>query len=102
VLLLTGAALLIQSLWRLQRVNSGLHPENILTFDVTLPEVKYKSGDQSQFFIDLKRRLESTPGVQSASSILPLPLSGERFGISFEIEGRPLPPKATPSPAFFA
>ena len=40
VLLLTGAALLIQSLWRLQRVNSGLHPENILTFNVTLPEVK--------------------------------------------------------------
>jgi putative ABC transport system permease protein len=101
VLLLTGAALLIQSLWRLQRVNSGLHPENILTFNVTLPEVKYKSGDQSQFFIDLKHRLESTPGVQSASSILPLPLSGDRFGISFEIEGRPMAPKDHPSADFF-
>jgi putative ABC transport system permease protein len=101
VLLLTGAALLIQSLWRLQRVNSGLHPENVLTFNVTLPEVKYKSGDQSKFFIDLKQRLESTPGVESASSILPLPLSGDRFGISFEIEGRPLPPKDHPSADFF-
>jgi putative ABC transport system permease protein len=102
VLLLTGAGLLIQSLWRLQRVNSGLHPENILTFDVTLPEVKYKSANQSQFFIDLKQRLESTPGVQSASSILPLPLSGERFGISFEIEGRPMAPKDHPSADFFS
>jgi putative ABC transport system permease protein len=101
VLLLTGAALLIQSLWRLQKVNSGLHPENILTFNVTLPEVKYKSGDQSQFFINLKQRLESTPGVQSASSILPLPLSGERFGISFEIEGRPMAKKDYPSADFF-
>src|SRR5690349_15374148 len=101
VLLLTGAGLLIQSLWRLQRVNSGLHPENILTFDVTLPEVKYKSANQSQFFIDLKQRLEATPGVQSASSILPLPLSGERFGISFEIEGRPMAPKDHPSDDFF-
>lgn len=101
VLLLTGAALLIQSLWRLQKVNSGLHPENILTFNVTLPEVKYKSGDQSQFFINLKQRLESTPGVQSASSILPLPLSGERFGISFEIEGRPMAKKDHPSADFF-
>ena len=101
VLLLTIAGLLIQSLWRLQRVNSGLHPENILTFDVTLPEVKYKSANQSQFFIDLKQRLESTPGVQSASSILPLPLSGERFGISFEIEGRPMAPKDHPSADFF-
>jgi putative ABC transport system permease protein len=102
VLLLTGAALLIQSLWRLQRVDSGLHPENILTFNVTLPEVKYKSGDQSKFFIDLKQRLESTPGVQSASSILPLPLSGDRFGISFEIEGRPMAKKDHPSADFFA
>ena len=102
VLLLTGAGLLIQSLWRLQRVPSGLHPENILTFNVTLPEVKYKSGDQSRFFSDLKQRLESTPGVQSASSILPLPLSGERFGISFEIEGRPMAPKDHPSADFFA
>jgi putative ABC transport system permease protein len=101
VLLLTGAALLIQSLWRLQNVNSGLQPENVLTFNATLPEIKYKSANQSQFFIDLKQRLESTPGVQSASSILPLPLSGDRFSISFEIEGRPLPPKDHPSADFF-
>jgi len=101
VLLLTGAALLIQSLWRLQRVNSGLHPENVLTFNATLPEIKYKSAAQSQFFIDLKQRLEATPGVQSASTIYPLPLSGERFVISFEIEGRPLPPKDHPSGDFF-
>jgi putative ABC transport system permease protein len=101
VLLLTGAALLIQSLWRLQKVNSGLQEENVLTFNVTLPEIKYKSANQSQFFIDLKQRLESTPGVQSASSILPLPLSGDRFSISFWIEGRPLPPKDHPSADFF-
>ena len=101
VLLLTGAALLIQSLWRLQRVNSGLHPENVLTFNVTLPEVKYKWEKQSQFFIDLKQRLETTPGAQSASTIYPLPLSGERFVISFEIEGRPMAPKDHPSGEFF-
>ena len=102
VLLLTGAGLLIQSLWRLQNMNSGLQPDNVLTFNVVLPEVKYNSDKQAQFFIDLKQRLESTPGVQSASAILPLPLSGDRFGISFEIDGRPLPPKDHPSADFFA
>ena len=101
VVLLVGAGLLIQSLWRLQRVNSGLHPENILTFTVGLPDVKYDSAKQAQFFLDLKRSLESTPGVQAASAILPLPLSGDRFSISFEIEGRPLPPKDHPSADFF-
>ncbi|HEY0431694.1 MAG TPA: ABC transporter permease, partial [Pyrinomonadaceae bacterium] len=38
VVLLVGAGLLIQSLWRLQRMNSGLQPENILTFSLGLPE----------------------------------------------------------------
>jgi len=101
VVLLVGAGLLIQSLWRLQKVNSGLQPENVLTFALGLPE-KYNYEKQAQFFIDLKSRLESTPGVQSASSILPLPLSGDRFSISFEIEGRPMAPKDHPSGDFFA
>jgi putative ABC transport system permease protein len=101
VVLLVGAGLLIKSLWRLQKVNSGLQPENVLTFNVGLPEVKYNSDKQSQFFIDLKNRLETTAGVQSASTIYPLPLSGDRFVISFEIEGRPMAPKDHPSADFF-
>ena len=101
VVLLVCAGLLLQSLWRLQGVNSGLRPENILTFNVGLPEVKYKFDRQSQFFIDLKGRLEATPGVQAASTIYPLPLSGDRFSISFEIEGRPMEPKDHPSGDFF-
>ena len=101
VVLLVGAGLLIQSLWRLQKVNSGLQPENVLTFNLGLPE-KYNYEKQAQFFIDLKSRLEAMPGVQSASSILPLPLSGDRFSISFQIDGRPVAPKDEPSGDFFA
>ena len=101
VVLLVGAGLLIQSLWRLQKMNSGLQPENILTFNLGLPE-KYNWEKQAQFFIDLKSRLEATPGVQSASSIIPLPLSGDRFSISFQIDGHPVAPKDEPSGDFFS
>jgi putative ABC transport system permease protein len=92
---------LLQSLWRLQNVKSGLQPENLLTFNLSLPEVKYNYARQSAFFADLKARFESTPGVQSASAIFPLPLSGDRFSISFQIEGRPVPEKDEPSADFF-
>jgi putative ABC transport system permease protein len=101
VILLVGAGLLMKSLWRLQRVNSGLRPENVLTFNAVLPEIKYKTEKQAQFFVDLKKRLETTPGVVSTSWIYPLPLSDERFVISFEIEGRPMAPKDHPSADFF-
>jgi putative ABC transport system permease protein len=101
VVLLVGAGLLIKSLWLLHTVNPGLDPTNVLTFNVALPEVKYPSEQQSRFFRDLKTRLESVPGVQSVSSVYPLPLSGDRFVISFEIDGRPVAPKDQPSADFF-
>ena len=101
VVLLVGAGLLMQSLWRLQNVKSGLRTENVLTFITTLSETKYDYKRQTQFFIDLKNRLESMPGVEAASTIYPLPLSGDRFSISFQIEGRPMAPKDHPSADFF-
>jgi putative ABC transport system permease protein len=101
VVLLVLAGLLIQSLWRLQNVNSGLQPDNVLTFSLGLPETKYDSDKQGRFYSELKTRLESSPGVQSASSIVPLPLSGDRFMITFQIEGREVAPKDEPAADIF-
>src|SRR5207248_11089870 len=50
---------------------------------------------------DLLSRVRSLPGVQSASAVLPLPLSRDRFSISFEIDGRPVAPKDEPSAEMF-
>ena len=102
VVLLVGAALLIQSLWRLQHVSPGFESQNLLTFVVGIPDVKYPTGKQAQFYRDLTARIESLPGVRSASSVIPLPLSGELFSISFETEGRPVAKGDQPSADFFA
>jgi hypothetical protein len=96
VVLLVGAGLLIQSLWRLQKVDSGLQPDNVLTFTASISDVKYPSEQQSQFFQQLRAKLESLSGVEAASGVLPLPLSGDRFSISFEIDGRPVAKKDQP------
>jgi putative ABC transport system permease protein len=101
VVLLVSAGLLIKSLWRLQNVDSGLQPENVLTFTVAVPDTRYDAGKQVQFFSELKKRLESSPGVQSASAILPLPLSGDRYSISFQIQGREVARKDEPSADIF-
>ncbi len=73
----------------------------MLTLVVGIPEVKYPTKKQAPFYNDLAGRIETLPGVRSASSIMPLPLSGDRFGISFEIEGRPVAKGDQPSADFF-
>jgi putative ABC transport system permease protein len=66
-----------------------------------VPEVKYPTEKQAQFYQDLTTRIKSLPGVSSASAVIPLPLSGERFSISFEIEGRAVAKGDQPSADFF-
>jgi putative ABC transport system permease protein len=102
VILLVGAGLLIQSLWRLQHVSPGFESQNLLTFVVGIPEVKYPTARQAQFYRNLTARIQSLPGVRSASSVIPLPLSGDLFRISFETEGRPVAKGDQPSADFFA
>jgi putative ABC transport system permease protein len=101
VILLVGAGLLIQSLWRLRQVSPGFNSQNVLTFVVGVPEVKYPTAKQSQFYHDLVARLEALPGVVSAGAVIPLPLNGDRFSISFEVEGRPVAKGDQPSADFF-
>ena len=102
VVLLVGAGLLIQSLWRLRQVSPGFESQNLLTFVVGIPEVKYPTDKQAQFYRDLIGRIQSLPGVRSVSSVIPLPLSGDAFSISFETEGRPVAKGDRPSADFFA
>jgi len=101
VVLLVGAGLLIQSLWRLQNVSPGFESQSLLTFVVGIPEVKYPTEKQDQFYRELVARLQSLPGVRSAASVIPLPLSGDAFSISFETEGRPVAKGDQPSADFF-
>jgi putative ABC transport system permease protein len=96
VVLLVGAGLLIQSLRRLQHVNPGFDPANVLTLNVGLPDVKYTSQQQASFYRNLHERIEALPGVVSASAIYPVPLGGDRIGVSFETEGRPVPKSDEP------
>ncbi len=101
VVLLVGAGLLIQSLWRLRQVSPGFESQNLLTFVVGIPEVKYPTEKQDQFYRELVARLQSLPGVRSAGAVIPLPLSNDLFRISFETEGRPVAKGDQPSADFF-
>jgi predicted permease len=90
VVLLIGAGLLMRSFIRLVSVNPGFRTEELVTFDVTLPEVKYPFDRQRVAFTsELKDRLRDLPGARDVAVSFGRPL--QRVGIitAFEVEGHP-------------
>ena len=91
LVLLVGAGLMVQSFLRLQRVNIGLNPKNVLTATLVLPRAKYVKDEQrTEFFKQLMERVRSLPGVEAASATGTLPLNGSTWGRSLTIEGYPV------------
>ena len=91
--LLVCAGLLAGSFWRLQQVNPGFDPKNVLTFRVSLPTSKYERNEQIEsFYQRLSERIAALPGVTSASAVSVLPLSGQNSAVGFSIEGIPTDP----------
>ena len=89
LVLLVGASLLLKSFVRLQNVDPGFDPRNVLTMEVSLPVAKYARGKPvSDFYAEMIRRVQALPGVEAAALTSILPLSGTNSDSSFAIEGR--------------
>jgi putative ABC transport system permease protein len=74
LILLAGSGLLIRSFLRLQNVELGFRPENVLTMSISLPD-KYKTDQQqAEFFRSVLERTSVLPGVLKASAVTFLPL----------------------------
>jgi len=90
-LLLIGAGLMLRSFAKLQHVDPGFQPENVLTMQIGLDFTKYSSNDkQLAFFETLLDRIQAQSGVKSAAVSMMIPLSGNmRMTNDFQIEGQP-------------
>ncbi len=108
LVLLSGASLLAASFFHVLQRDLGLQPERILAFSANLPDKDYPRERALQLYSQLFERLKSLPGVSSAATAMPLPLTGDSMTISFKIEGRPTAPSerhfssmAVVTPEFF-
>jgi putative ABC transport system permease protein len=90
VALVVCAGLLVRSFERLQRVPPGVDPENVITFRIDLPGLKYDTDQKNvDFFERLSDRLRALPGVTAAGGTTVLPLQGPGWTGDLFIEGRP-------------
>jgi putative ABC transport system permease protein len=92
LVLLIGAGLMIRSFLRLQAVDPGFNPQNLLTMRLQLPSPAYsEKKKKTAFFEQALHRIGMLPGVRSAGAISHIPFGGPGMNTFFMIEGVHLP-----------
>jgi putative ABC transport system permease protein len=91
LVLLVGAGLMIRSFIQLLAIPKGFNPDNVLTLVLSPSFAKYppRSPQLRAYFQESLTRVQTLPGVESASLSSFLPLGGPTGSRSFRIEGRP-------------
>jgi putative ABC transport system permease protein len=101
VMLLISAGLLIKSFRRLQRVDSGVSTERILTMQLQLRGPRYAKPLQlDMFYPRLLERIAALPGVRTATVSNSLPPDTTEYSDDFTIEGRPIDAALPPPIAY--
>lgn len=101
MILLIGAALLMQSFVRLRSADPGFETENLLTARIALPLARYDTDQKkADFSRELLRRVESLPGVRAAATAMSLPTTAWIRTNITEVEGAP--PWEPEDPASYA
>jgi predicted permease len=96
VVLVAGAGLMTESLWRLSRVDLGFQPHGVMSVRIQPSSGQVTSVEATnQYFDDLTRRIAAIPGVRSVGAAQHLPMSGFNWMGTLDIETRPLPATAT-------
>lgn len=89
LVLVCGAALLTKSLIRLQQVELGFRPDDVLVMRLTLPDTRYTEEAQMEAFVrDVTDRVCALPNVNSCGVALSYPFSGMAATLTFTIPGR--------------
>lgn len=88
--LVAGAGVLSVSFYQLMKVDLGVRVDGVVTFDVTLPSVRYDANRRAIFQEELAQRLEAIPGATVAGGTSRLPATGSLHTWPMRIETGPL------------
>jgi predicted permease len=90
VVLVVGAALLVQTFLSLRAVRPGFDPHNVLTLQIPMGNVQLQTTAAVERFNSVAvQRVEAIPGVIAAAPALVLPISGISIDLPFNVEGQP-------------
>ena len=111
VVVITGAGLMLHSLYSLSRVNPGFETDRIVTAEVSLDATACNETGRCQAFFDtLLDRLHGIAGTKGVALTDTLPLNGQDGSFVYDAEGHPRDPRQeaflgtrrTVTPGYFA
>ena len=88
--LLVGAGVLLASFYRLQQVDLGFRVERVLTFEMSLPTIRYDAARRAAVQEEVARRIQAIPGVKGAGGTSRLPATGSYHPWGTRIDSGPL------------
>ncbi len=92
--LLVAGGLMLRTFVHLNGVDPGFRGENVLTLRTTLPLPRYQgAGPRDVFYTQVLERVQALPGVVAAGFTSWIPYMNSGGSSTFEIEGRPAPPR---------
>jgi len=93
LVLLAGAGLMIQNLYRLQRVDLGLATDHLLTMKIALPETEQADPRRrAELARAIVEEVRAVPGVAGATAANFVPLTNGNVTTSIVPEGKPFNP----------
>jgi putative ABC transport system permease protein len=91
--LLIASGLLVRAFHKVTHVDPGFRADNVLTFDLDLPEHTYAKSEQViAFYRQLLDKLRAAPGVAAAAAASAPPLGGHMGQFFIAEDDRPLGP----------
>jgi putative ABC transport system permease protein len=88
--LLASGAMALKGFWNLTRVDLGIRPEHVLTFQLPVPDDRLKGPDQIRsYYRQMLNKVEAVPGIRHVAVMTGVPARGPNFGMPFTIAGRP-------------
>lgn len=105
VVALSGAGLMVRSLWHLQAIDLGFRPDHVLAVRLAPPQ-RYQSQQAATLYDRILERVRALPDVEKAAAVEDLPITDGNSMWSILIDGAPqttvanapaaMPQKVTP------
>jgi putative ABC transport system permease protein len=98
MILVTGAGLLLTSLWELRSIDPGMDVTDVLAVEIAPPTSTYDGERAGLLHTEVRERLSALPGVRSVGAIHLLPFTNDNWAFPYLAEGHD-PPSDGPLPS---